>query len=503
MREPSGTGFFTPLQNRQYRLLFAGQMLSGFGDWVDFVALMSLVAYGREAGAGGLAAAAAAAAAPWVLVAPVAGVWADRLPQKRTMIACDVLRAALVLCYPLAPSLPVLLALVFAKVSVSTFFAPAQQSALTLIVPKPSLLAANSLSGFASQACKVAGPALGGVLLAVWGTGGAFAVDAATFAASALILSRLALPPRAGRHDRAGATGPGRGRFAGELREGIAFVLGSRALRTAVTGLSATVFLVLAFDTLSPLVLVELGVAPSLYGAAVAAVAVGAVTGTVAVGQWGKRWNAFAVLAVSQTATGVLVALVGAAALTGFRAAAVFWAPVAVGIGLCSTGILVVFLYVVQRSTPQELMGRVTTVVNVVPTMLQISAPLAGAALAAWLGLGWVLACAGLGLAALGAPLLWRRPPAPAADPSDDAGPARPGRPVPSSEQTEKERTVMAFNPIDALTEQGHDFAGATQEQLSVLAELSPQEVEVLNSIKAKLNGEVVGHEAGDGGIVW
>ncbi|GGU96930.1 hypothetical protein GCM10010495_03990 [Kitasatospora herbaricolor] len=573
------SGFLSALNHPQYRLLFGGQLLSSFGDWIDFVALISLVAYQWEAGAGGLAVVSAAAAVPWMLVAPFAGVWADRLPQKQVMIGCDLARAALVLGYLLAPNLPVLVVLVVAKVAVSTLFVPAQQSTVTLVVPKSALLAANSLSGFVTQVCKIAGPALGGVLLAVTSPQGAFVVDAATFLLSALILSRLRLPARprrrtgpdadadAGAEPDADAGADGRTGFRHELREGIAFVLGNRVLLIAIGSLSATIFLVLAFDTLSPLVLVQLGISESLYGPAIAAVAAGAVAGTVLVGQWGQRWNAFTLLATSQAATGVLIALIGAAVLTGFRMAPPLWLPVAVGIGLCSTGILVVFLYLVQRATPQELMGRVSTVVNIVPTVLQISAPLVGAALAVWIGLGWVLAGAGTGLAVLGAVFLRLRPAdvdGPADDPADDAGPAgapepavapepvgapeaagtpetagaaeqaappetgrgpagtperpalagsaddaRPGRPVgPGRQYGSRKKVDMANESVEALAANGHSFEGASEEQLAVIANLSPEEVEVINSIKSRLDGEVAAHSVAPpsdtvGGLVW
>ncbi|MET9613708.1 MFS transporter [Kitasatospora indigofera] len=594
------SGFLSALNHRQYRLLFGGQLLSSFGDWIDFVALISLVAYQWEAGAGGLAVVSAAAAVPWMLVAPFAGVWADRLPQKQVMIGCDLARAALVLGYLLAPNLPVLVVLVVAKVAVSTLFVPAQQSTVTLVVPKSALLAANSLSGFVTQVCKIAGPALGGVLLAVTSPQGAFVVDAATFLLSALILSRLRLPARPRRRaepaagdatgdpDAEGSGPAGRTGFRHELREGIAFVLGNRVLLIAIGSLSATIFLVLAFDTLSPLVLVQLGISESLYGPAIAAVAAGAVAGTVLVGQWGQRWNAFTLLATSQAATGVLIALIGAAVLTGFRMAPPLWLPVAVGIGLCSTGILVVFLYLVQRATPQELMGRVSTVVNIVPTVLQISAPLVGAALAVWIGLGWVLAGAGTGLAVLGGVFLRLRPadvdgpaddpadgpgggavdgagqapadgapgapeapgapaaadaPGPAGSPGPDGPPeaagaaaertappesgrdpagtperpalagsaddARPGRPVgPGRQYGSRKKVDMANESVEALAANGHSFEGASEEQLAVIANLSPEEVEVINSIKSRLDGEVAAHSVAPpsdtvGGLVW
>jgi hypothetical protein len=64
----------------------------------------------------------------------------------------------------------------------------------------------------------------------------------------------------------------------------------------------------------------------------------------------------------------------------------------------------------------------------------------------------------------------------------------------------------MAYDPIEALTAAGHSFEGATPEQLAVIANLSPEEVAVINSIKERLNGEVTAHTGDDrtvGGVVW
>jgi MFS family permease len=545
------SGLFAALGVPQYRRLVSGQVLSGFGDWIDYVAVIYLVAYQWHGGAGGLAAVSVAAAVPWMVLSPFAGVWADRLPQQRTMIACDLFRAALVLCYLAAPNLGVLLVLLVVKTAAGTLFGPAEQSALTQVVPAERLLSANSLSAFVNQAAKVAGPAAGGLLIAVSSPHWAFVADAATFVASALILSRLGLPPRprprGAAQDGTPDGNPDKGRFRRELREGFSFVLGNRILLMAVGSLSATVLLVMAFDTLSPLVLAKLGLGHALYGPALGAIAAGAVVGTLVVGTWGQRWNAFGVLACSQAATGALVALTGAAAITGFRMAPLLWGLVAVGIGLCSTGIIVVFQYLVQRATPQELMGRVVAVVGVVPTVLQIAAPVLGAALAVLFGLGWVLLAAGGCLALLGALFLVLRPPdttpeaaadteadtadtaaapeavadtaggtgeapaeadAPATPPvrtgpTDGVRPDRPERQAPT-----RRRTDMAYDAIEALAAAGHSFEGATEEQLSVISTLSEHEVSVMNAIKERLDGQVAGHSAVApvstvGGFVW
>ena len=78
-----------------------------------------------EMGPSALAALSIAIAVPWIFVAPFAGVLVDRWPKKRVLIGSDLVRAALVAGLIVAPSLPVLLVLVFLKTSVATFFAPA------------------------------------------------------------------------------------------------------------------------------------------------------------------------------------------------------------------------------------------------------------------------------------------------------------------------------------------------------------------------------------------
>jgi len=392
----------TRLINREFRLLFAGQVLSGCGDWIDYVALVSLIAYQWKAGAGGLAAVAVAAAAPWLLLAPFAGVWADRLPQKRVMIACDLARAVLVLGYLAAPNLAVLLVLLIGKTAFATLFLPAQQSLIKRVVPESSLLAANALNTLGNQLTKIAGPALGGLVLVLAGPRGAFLADAGTFAASALILALLRPQPVAE------PVAPGKGRFRRELSEGVTYVLRSSTLLLAIGSLAATLFLVLSFDTLAPLILPELGVPKSWFGLVVAAVAAGAAIGTVLVGRRGSGRNPVALLGGSQAATGVLIALIGVAMVAGFRAPAPAWLPLVAGVGLCSAGILVLSTYLIQRETPQALMGRVGAVASVVPAALQIAAPVAGATAAAHLGVGAVLAGAGGGLALLGAACLLR-----------------------------------------------------------------------------------------------
>jgi MFS family permease len=394
----AGLRTFRPLRQREFRKLFASQAMSGLGDWLDFVALLTLVAYHWKSGAFGLAALAIAMAAPWVVVAPFAGVWADRLPIRAALVGSDVLRAVCVLGYLLAEDLSVLLLLVVAKGSMSTLFAAAERKAVRQASTENDLHAAVSLTTFTGQAAKVVGPAAGGLLVAAVGPHGAFVADAVTFLLSAMVLSGLRLPPVA----TEGQPATERGRFWLDFREGMSYLAHSRPLRAAVTGLAATIFLVFAFDTLSPLTLQLLGVGEAMLGPAIACVGLGAVAGTVLLGQWGERFRPMALMGASQTVAGLLVVLMGIAVLTRMRMPAAAWLPVMIAIGAAAAGILMSFALTLQRETPESMLGRVSGAAGVLPTVMQFLAPMVGAAFAATVGIGWVLAVAGGCLAALG-----------------------------------------------------------------------------------------------------
>lgn len=442
-----GGGMTTALRHREFRLLFAGQLISNLGDWLDFLALVVLIAYVWHHGAAALAALAIVVAVPWIAVAPVAGVLADRWPKRSVMIGSDLTRAVIVIGLVFAPNLAVLLVLAGLKTTVSTLFNPSEQATIRTVVPDDELYAANALSQFVLQSTKVVGPALGGLLVSLTSPRAAFAVDAATFLASAAILSQMrpieSLVSRGGVATPAGddgATPPEEGGgtasdaaaepgFWRELREGLAYVARRRALVVAIASMSAATFLLLAFDTLSPLAFMQLGAGKSLFGLAVAALGLGGVLGAVAIGRHGQAFNPFVVLGGAKILIGGLVGLIGAVLLGAARPAPEVWLPVLLVVGFAAAGVLVSAPTILQRETPPELMGRVSASANAVPTIFQITAPIAGAAVAAWQSVGFVFAVSGAALAGLGLIVVILRPSVGRGVPSvNDEAPASPVR---------------------------------------------------------------------------
>lgn len=430
-----------PLRHRKFRALFAGQAISAIGDWLDYLAVIVLVTYTWQHGAGALAALSVTIALPWVALAPVAGVLADRITdKKRVLVGCDLARAGLVLGYLVAPELWVLLILVFFKSAFGTLFVPAQQTTIRFTVPREDMLSAMSLTVFTNQAAKVAGPALGGLLVAAWGADAAFLVDAGTFLLSAVLLSTLRLaapapgPADSGRAPAPTGSGTSRpGGFRADLTDGFGFIVRTPALVMVILSMSATVFLVFTFDTLSPLAMRQLGVSETQLGLVVAAVGLGAVSGTLVVSQWGRKVNPFVLMGAAQLVAGLLVTNIGASLGMEIRGVAAIWAVVGFGLGFGSAGIMIVFPYVLQRETPDELIGRVTSTASSFPVVLQLAAPPLGAWLASRYGIDFTFNTAGPALVVLGIVVLLygrrtaRR--APGASPKS-AAPAAPAAPL-------------------------------------------------------------------------
>ena len=203
------------LREREFRLLYAGQSVSLVGDGMLLVALTFAVLdlTGSVSDVGFVL---AVLRAPLVLTVLVGGVVADRLPRRRLMLAADLVRmAALAAVAALLVSgharlweLFPLLALVG---TAGGFFYPAATGLLPATVPAALLQQANALRGISDAVGKIAGPALGGVLVVAAGPGWAIVVDAASFGISAASLALLRLPPH---------IAPAKARFVHDLAHG-------------------------------------------------------------------------------------------------------------------------------------------------------------------------------------------------------------------------------------------------------------------------------------------
>ena len=188
-----------PLRERNFRLLWIGQAVSAAGDSLVPVAFaFAALQVGHTASALGLVLAASTTAR--VVVLPIGGVWADRLPRQLVMLSSDTLRAVteLTLAAVLLSGhgqLWNLIVLAIVDGAAAAFFMPASGALVPQTVTPARLQQANALMGLSRSTTSVAGPALSGILVALVGPGWVFAIDAATYVISAASLAMLHVAP--------------------------------------------------------------------------------------------------------------------------------------------------------------------------------------------------------------------------------------------------------------------------------------------------------------------
>jgi MFS family permease len=175
-----------------FRRLWLGEVVSLLGDWMSFVAV-SLLALEKGGGVVALALVLVGHTLPHAVLAPVAGVLADRLDRKQLLIATNAAQAALTAAMAVAAargSVAWVQSLVFARAAVGALLLPVQSAALRHTVREDELLAANTLSSLTWSVMFAVGMAAGG-LIAALGPALALVIDAASFIVAALALAGL------------------------------------------------------------------------------------------------------------------------------------------------------------------------------------------------------------------------------------------------------------------------------------------------------------------------
>jgi predicted MFS family arabinose efflux permease len=183
-----------------FRLLFWGQALSVMGDRITPVAIaFAVLGLGSATDLGVVL---AAGGIPFALFALAGGVWADRVGRRKVMLASDIVRAAsqtatAVLLLTGTAEVWMLAVLAFVYGTAAALFMPALMGLIPQTVRHARLQEANALLSLTRSVASVAGPAVAGVLVVAAGSGQAIAVDAATFAFSALCLARMRISEEA------------------------------------------------------------------------------------------------------------------------------------------------------------------------------------------------------------------------------------------------------------------------------------------------------------------
>lgn len=396
------TAYRDVIGSRSYFPLWLGQLISNFGDVLHYIALVVLVFQltGHGVAVAGLV---GAEIVPVLLLGPIAGVIIDRFSRKRVLIAADLFRAtlALSLVWPQGVWHAYLVA---AGLSAGgTFFNPTIQAVIPALTTEEQRLAANSVAWSTAQLVQIIASAIVGGIIAVVGTRPAFALNAASFVASALLIAMLPIPLHAGQ--LAQDTRAGWARYVGDAKAGLAFAIRDRfvsrlllvqALASLAVGATGALLVVLAERFLR--------LPPAGFAWLILAIGVGALVGPLIPNALAKEYRNARWLFVPYVIRGV-----GDILLATIRSV-----PVALFLlfvyGLNTSTGMVVFSSTVQGAVPDAMRGRVFTLLDVTWSLMQLLSLAIGGMLVDragiqavyWTG-GALLVVAGvLGLAMLG-----------------------------------------------------------------------------------------------------
>ena len=368
------------VRSPSYCPLWLAQLLSSFGDTLHYIALVVLVFQltGQGIAVAGLV---AAEILPVLLLGPVAGVLIDRASRKAILIGADLFRAGLVLSLLWPQGAWHAYAVAAGLAAGNVFFNPTVQAVVPVLTTPEERLAANSVSWSTGRLVQILASAVAGGLIGLVGTGPAFALNAASFVVSALLVSQVPIPPHAGQlsQDASRDLGTFLADARAGLRVAIADCLVSRllvvqALASLAVGATGAMLVVLSER--------HLGMSPAGFAWLIGAIGLEVYTTTVNGDPAGFAWL------IGAIGIGALLGPLIPNALAGdFRSARWLFVPDVIrGVGdillaiitplpiallilfvygLNTSAGMVVFNSVLQGSVPEDFRGRVFTLFDV------------------------------------------------------------------------------------------------------------------------------------------
>lgn len=376
-----------PFAHREYRVLIAALAISIFGSGMWAVAMVYQVI---KLGGGPLELSLVAAAGSVGLVAFVlaGGIAADRIPQRKLIIAVEGANLAVIATISgLALTGMLQLWHVAAGAFVlgvgAAFFFPAYSAILPRILPAEDLLAANGMEGTMRPVLQqAAGPAVAGVLVAALSPSHAVTGVAMCHLVAFIVLNflgrhALASPPGGTEHETEHGGGHRKSSFLQDLREGVSYTVRTPWLMwTLIWACISVLFLIGPIEVLLPFVVRDqLGGDSSMFGFLLAIMGAGAALGSLVTASLKLPRRYLTVMMVSWGVGSLPLAAVGIMDNFWLVAAALFIWGVTGSVGMVIWGTLL------QRRVPPHLLGRISSLDFFVSlALMPVSMALAGPA---------------------------------------------------------------------------------------------------------------------------
>jgi MFS family permease len=330
--------------------------------------------------------------APMAIVSPLAGVFVDRWPLKRTMIASDVIRGVLVLGLVFVHDLYAIYAILFTMSVVSAFFIPAQSVAVRTLVPMAGLMAVNGLMSQAQQGSLILAPSVAGGLVQLAGANSCFLYDSFSFFFSAALVMTLTID-RPAQPTQSGAV-------LDSMRKGFGFIFTHPTISFVILAMTSGMFAMRCFGALLSIYVRDtLGSTSAAFGILNTLVGIGMIIGTQFLTRFARHVPKQNLVVYGLGGMGIAVAIIVAFGTMASTAAGMF------ALGLCASAIFITATTLIQHETPHELLGRVMSSLMSLVAGAQVASMFVAGPVAEKIGipnLYWASAVALVGIGVVG-----------------------------------------------------------------------------------------------------
>ena len=292
---PDRSGLDALLRNRPFLALWTGQLLAQVADKIFYVLLIILLKTGgytpgQNTEHSMLSAVMIAYTLPAIVFGSAAGIVVDRFSKKQMLIACNVIRAVLIVALPFLPkAFVVLLTMTFLVSTVTQFFAPAEAAAIPLAVGREGLMSANALFASSTMGGIIVGMTIGEPLFS-W-VKHSFGAASQEFLLGGLYLISAGLIYTMRIKEAHGGSSGKNVHPWQDLKEGLRYVKHNHLVSNAMVQLTILYSVFAALQVLAIALSGKIGLKETQFGFLLAAAGVGMVFGAAFLGHWGASFH--------------------------------------------------------------------------------------------------------------------------------------------------------------------------------------------------------------------
>ncbi|WP_299409874.1 MFS transporter [uncultured Roseobacter sp.] len=378
------------LKSEELRKLLLAQLPADLADWLDFVAIGTLLAFIWDAPSYAYAFLAVGMGTPYLIIGPFAGALVDRLSIRSVLIWSNVGRALATGALFFAGNWVTLILLVALRSSVDSFFTPAKQAAIQVLSSSEDRASANGLSHGINQASKIVAPGAGGTFLIWFEPALIFLINATVSLVAALLCARLKEIERPETAVMRVESGLWR-----DVQEGLKFVRSQQIVKTVLLMMAALYFAMFIYDTFIAPLAQGLGFEQQHLGYALAAVGAGGVIGSIVFSFLPDLRNPQRWIAIGTFIGGMMLIVLGASDLFGASLNLQLFFLLFLVLGITSAMAVVPIRVILQNTVPPDRMGSVTALSEAANTIALLTAPFAGAILVSLSSVGVPFAVGG------------------------------------------------------------------------------------------------------------